>query len=72
VLFRFKVGYVGEIEAPSAEVAKQIVCQQVSASMMLGAAVQNFAGFFEQVEVTASMLAEEERQRRLDGLKLRH
>lgn len=71
MLFRFKVGYVGEIEAPSPEIAKQIICQQINASMMLSASVQNFAGFYEQVEVTAAMLAEEERQRRIGDLKLR-
>ncbi len=71
MLFRFKVGYVGEIEAPTPEVAKQIVCQQITASMMLAANVQNFSGFYEQVEVTAAMLAEEERQRRLGDLRLR-
>lgn len=63
MLFRFKCGYVGEIDAPSADVARQIVCQQVSASMMLGAAVQNFAGMWEAVEVTPEMLAAEERER---------
>lgn len=64
MLFRFKCGYVGEIEAPSAELAKQIVCQQVSASMMLGAAVQNFAGMWEAVEVTPEMMAAEEQERK--------
>lgn len=63
-LFRFKAGYVGEIDAPTPEVAKQIVCQQLSASMMLAAATSNFAGFYEQVEVTPEMLAEEEREKR--------
>ena len=62
-LYRFRAGYVGEIEAPTPEIAKQIVCQQISASMMLAASVTNFSGMFEQVEVTPEMLAAEEKER---------
>ena len=71
MLFRFKVGYVGEIDAPTPEIAKQIICQQINASMMLSASVQNFSGFYEQVEVTPEMLAAEEKEKRGFMSKLR-
>lgn len=62
-VFRFKVGYVGELDAPTPEIAHQIICQQVNASMMLAAGTTNFSGFYEAVEVTPEMLAAEAKER---------
>lgn len=66
-IFRFQAMYVGEIEAPNEEVARQIVMQQVSASMALATQCQNFGGGWAAQELTPEILAKEAEEKRKLG-----